>query len=875
MAFHRLTSIADAYDYVVGANSGSFPVGYDYINNTPGETQAGADGVRTTSPYDTGNGTYFVGWQDDATDPNANRPHAALAENDDIVDDFLHKAMGIPATWTVVPTGSPIVSVTIPAAQHIWMGDGSVSPNKLIRITDVSGASILDTGLGTYTTVGSASPAPGDSSYTTGKGFATTDVVLTFNIPLPAGVPATIHYIKRGCIADLPRDFLIDSVMARNEVPGPVGVALNALDAHIDLVEAFGLGGVYVRGPAYPVSDDLPDLGTYILRNHYAPTVYSKKPGSLATNYDSFDACWRASIEDAVGTVGLSERLGGSSGFVAYGNFHRGDSSEANAPTVAGLWTMHAHMLSDHPDKANFDTYIDWDGPCSVAFDMVSSRIKVTLSGVGNRFWATHSGTKYATVTTGVDVLMVYNAAGSEPKRVAYLIDALDPTNAQVAYLRRLDGTDASGLDGAAFTGTVRWLSTSVANSLGAAEYWNKTDGTKTRIGFTGLQYLSAPVFGYGQSANYPAGTPASFYAQSTTTGSVAWGARTYGIDAITGRTGLVAKGMLRGDGAVCTDKLTEFTYNSGITIPTGVTLSMGAHIDGGTDEPIDGSGLLSVPFISSLVTNLATNKYDGWHKTNTVKLTTLQYFHVDLGTPAPVAHAGAILVDDHLSIHAACHLDVATIRGAGGTSDITFTSSGDVKFATDVILNTGKTLSVNTIGSTSVGYVDFTDTVKANQVQLTQLAYKGVGDISAVSSITLNNNSLKSARVNATYLQHNTLFTTIASGGSAGTPNELYITDASSHNILCDFAPGQVHIRYNFTEKRNVYVSYLTLRSGAGEYTPVMYVPSGWELIIKEGASTVTFNPWSSLYSFFRVTVIPVSDVSANGVVIVEQVVW
>ena len=60
--FHRLA---------VPTYFGGLPAGYDYVNNATSGTPAYANGALTGG---TNVGSYFVGFDDDATSANANRP---------------------------------------------------------------------------------------------------------------------------------------------------------------------------------------------------------------------------------------------------------------------------------------------------------------------------------------------------------------------------------------------------------------------------------------------------------------------------------------------------------------------------------------------------------------------------------------------------------------------------------------------------------------------------------------------------------------------------------------------------------------------------------------------------------------------------------
>lgn len=99
MGFHRLST---------PVYSGGLRAGDDYINNAASGTPAPANGVLISG---VNAGSYFVGFQDDATSANFNRPIKALAENCDLLDDAVVALQDSTATLsTTVTTLSGTVS---------------------------------------------------------------------------------------------------------------------------------------------------------------------------------------------------------------------------------------------------------------------------------------------------------------------------------------------------------------------------------------------------------------------------------------------------------------------------------------------------------------------------------------------------------------------------------------------------------------------------------------------------------------------------------------------------------------------------------------------------------------------------------------------
>src|SRR5579862_2419668 len=100
MPFHRLT---------VPSYNGGLPAGYDYVNNAVSGTPAPANGVLVAGPN---TGSYFIGFGDDGTSANANRPNMALAQNTDYLDNLLHQDIAVPAVSSTITSAGDTSFVT-------------------------------------------------------------------------------------------------------------------------------------------------------------------------------------------------------------------------------------------------------------------------------------------------------------------------------------------------------------------------------------------------------------------------------------------------------------------------------------------------------------------------------------------------------------------------------------------------------------------------------------------------------------------------------------------------------------------------------------------------------------------------------------------
>jgi hypothetical protein len=228
--FHRLT---------VPTYFGGLPAGYDYVNNAVSGTPADANGVLTYGPNI---GSYFIGFGDDATSADGNRPAQALSQNTDFLDNLLHTDLvQMVRTADQTVSGSPQTSITLTAtAGTIWLGSGGYALQDLFHITDslgrdinVSGAKIVVSAI--------------SSGGSLGGGFASgTAVTLMLNTGIPVGTAWHMYYCSRTNLATLPIDAMtlpfmrdIESVqwtvsdfIAQISEPGTLGSAVTTLQAY-------------------------------------------------------------------------------------------------------------------------------------------------------------------------------------------------------------------------------------------------------------------------------------------------------------------------------------------------------------------------------------------------------------------------------------------------------------------------------------------------------------------------------------------------------------------------------------------------------------------------------------------------------------------
>ena len=121
---------------------------YDRINVISGGTgssgSAPADGPRVGGTNPT---TYFIAFGEPAESGAYNRGFRALAENDDYIDDVLHRSIPLPVETAPVTTGGVVTTVTLPKDLYLGPTGTTLSTTeiaKLIRFLDSNGDELID-----------------------------------------------------------------------------------------------------------------------------------------------------------------------------------------------------------------------------------------------------------------------------------------------------------------------------------------------------------------------------------------------------------------------------------------------------------------------------------------------------------------------------------------------------------------------------------------------------------------------------------------------------------------------------------------------------------------------------------------------------------
>ena len=523
MAFHRLT---------VPSYFGGLPGGYDYINNATSGTPAFADGAEAGG---VNVGTYFVGFDDDATSSNANRPAKALSQNTDFLDDLMHRDIALPVR-TSDGVGAPTAGITI-TGPGIFMGLVGAVLTDLFHITDTNDEDI-DVG-GAKIVVTSAVDS---GSVPVGGGFSAGNVALTFNISIPLAQGYRVYYAQRTNLATFPADGLT-STRIRNltEVDYQVeelfrllhgnGEAWNAAwDSTVWDLAARSMDGAYRRsttglGGALNVAGS----GALILRDGVAPNVVG---GQTARAYiDEYQALYVTQASE-VG-VDRSTKPFGSGGYLFLGKeWSIAGSSPSSQPTPYfysfASYVRHTEpLVGGSPVSGHgYATSIPFNSAANIYTTGTAGVFRVVFTA-GAFFWL--FATNDTAISLGKDVLECTIAGIGKVALVITSLDLTDHTGA-TAHCSTLDGGTLPTLGAGPTAINVNWAQARVIAGGGASamkealsgvsigtEAWNDSEFfcvppvaplTRDTIDATGAwQQYHAPVTAYfGAHVDYVTG---------------------------------------------------------------------------------------------------------------------------------------------------------------------------------------------------------------------------------------------------------------------------------------------------------------------------------------------------------------------------------
>jgi len=193
MSFHRL---------IVPTYFNGLPGGYDYINNALSGTPALAPGARSDGGPN--NGTYFVGFAENALGGAVNRGLKALAQNCDTLDDYLHRDVAIPQVTDDDIEVFDVSSIVLTGPIYTGV---SGTPNtvdgirKFVTLVDSNDNEIFNGGIECQVTA--------ITPNTVGSDWSVGNVTLTVSPAIPASTTFRVYYATRSNAAA----FLPDAIV--------------------------------------------------------------------------------------------------------------------------------------------------------------------------------------------------------------------------------------------------------------------------------------------------------------------------------------------------------------------------------------------------------------------------------------------------------------------------------------------------------------------------------------------------------------------------------------------------------------------------------------------------------------------------------------
>lgn len=478
--FHRLS---------VPGYFGGLPAGYDYINNALSGTPANANGALTYGPNI---GSYYVGFGDDGTSANANRPNNALAQNTDYLDNLLHQDIAIPVLSATAAGGPGVTSLVLPANTFLGVAGTTNTQAGLLpyfHITDDSNNDIIDPTTGLPVQVASLTLTGGD---TIGNGFSTNTVTAVFTEAIPTGRNYRIYYATRSQLANLPQDAFINiRIRAAQEVPEETenlfrelhGNSLAWDAAWTSTIWDLSLSGLDERykratvadssvpaGWPVAITNDTAGSGAWYTRTGPGLTGYSAQ--SVTGGTYTLGVGWMAGAlfaaldRDTGATVATplaGTRYGGETTGFYYlgGQRYTGSDIESTtlaAPGFASIFHGSAVEVNPAGPSTNFKTWL----PAGTTVTFTNPN---TISVLAPAFFAHTFILHESAIAFGYDLLELDFGDG---KKHQYVFSSY--TNTTTVTLSNKDGSTPSVTTGTTAT-VVRWIRMNMAMFDGAAAF--------------------------------------------------------------------------------------------------------------------------------------------------------------------------------------------------------------------------------------------------------------------------------------------------------------------------------------------------------------------------------------------------------------------
>jgi len=590
--FHRLTEPTYFVfsDNGIAMEGGESGVTYDYINDPPGNGDPGASAPVNTGKHASGTnqGSYFIGYQDQATSANANRPAYAVAQGLEHIDNILHVALAIPTKSAMYTAGGSETSRAI--SDRIYRGTGAIT--DIYKIVDSSGNEILVNSSGIKCQVTAVAALSGSLS---ADGFYDGGVTFTISPAVPNGTNYHILYGARSNLARVSPDmfirFLVESRMNISEVIEQRFRALHGVspfdasqfawdDTWKSTIADLAFGGLNDRYGRTTVSNsgkpetwmnpnyDDSNIGSghFIERTGPALSVYTSigdLDGGTHSYTDPFNALFRSIFWTGKG-VGTTSVLG-DVGFLVNGGRRRSndETEDYNAPGLASFLAVESKSVANGTSAADFYTRLKGDANATIS--EVSGELEVTLTDADAEFYDT--GTTKTSIAVGHDLLEirgVWNdiAMPNIDIPAVFVISELVVGNNKKCKVRQLSGKPVTDFVSSAVSVKVRWHAPYFSVGDGGPEYYEKINGTGTsKINLKGFFYSRGSLLS-ATSGNRVSPDPARFFAQDSSSTALEWG---YHVNDVTTATSAkyTPKGYLYGDGSIQTTKVKSSIYGT------------------------------------------------------------------------------------------------------------------------------------------------------------------------------------------------------------------------------------------------------------------------------------------------------------------------
>ncbi len=501
MGFHRRTT---------PTYPGGLPGGYDYINNPalngdPG-LAAPVDGKKASGPNQ---GSYFVTFTEAAKALAPNRGLDALAENCDILDNYVRAGQPVIRRTDFAGGGAPVASILL-NVNNVYVGSGSDTPstandqatrNRLFKVVDQNDNEIEVSG----TTVVVSLVHDGSSNNYVGNvagGFVNTPT-LNFTPSIPTGQAYRVYYGSRRntheILTQKAGELVYEQIRSSHRVTGDVQATLRVLHnaagtglwnaawpSTLDDLRYGGFDRTYRNDSAKPITS--PDTDRYPLNTSGAGNgAWMRRDGKALSMYsadaaayvDPSQALQRLVFADTTqirGSVGLlveaSYREGSSAAYAGESDRHTGFASFLVADVRRTTGSAHATNPRTRVLAGSSVTLTTLDANPATGESTV-------LLPAGSYFRQT--GTFQTDVALGYDVIRLRFTQAATVRLRDYVIVAFgesgDANNIRKAKVRCLDGS-IPDFTGASAATVVEWLRWGVGRGDGSGHRYVDTNGS-------------------------------------------------------------------------------------------------------------------------------------------------------------------------------------------------------------------------------------------------------------------------------------------------------------------------------------------------------------------------------------------------------------